>query len=183
MPPSLASSTSRSLGHLSASPAISGTTVISARWTLTPATSASVCGSASPSRSATAVDPMKLPRPPVQMRPARPRPAVCRSATSQCPSAGASPSARRASSAELVEAISATTLISGSATGRSAHHAMWNSAAAARPASSPSGLLMSQPSGEMATTETNSSTRCARSLWPVTTSAASSKNITLTTLM
>ena len=107
MPASLAPSTSRSLGHLSmtcGAPGVAPT----ASATASPVTSASVCGSGSPGRSTTTVEPMKLPAPSSHCRPARPLPAVWRRATSQSPSRASRPSASRSA---LVDPVSARTRI------------------------------------------------------------------------
>lgn len=107
----------RSFGHFNINP--SGANRAAVSWTATPLSSASEAGAGSAEVTRTTVDPMKLPASPFHERPRRPRPAVCRSATSQCPSGTRFPAARRPDSSAFVEPVSAITSIKALGTERS----------------------------------------------------------------
>lgn len=181
IPASLALSTKRSLGHLSANPERPGAMALTASKTVTPATSESVCAPGSPPRSRTSVDPMKFPAPSLHTRPWRPRPATCRSATSHAPSATCSPLCTRLTRSALVDPVAAMTSIKTAS--QNTCQAIRNSAEAAVLASPSSHLVSRYPKGDMITAARTSRTLCAHSLRPVTTSRGSSKYMILTTLM
>lgn len=128
IPASFARPTIRSFGHFNSAlggSAIRGaTTSCKAR----PATSARVPAGGSPGLRWTTQEPMKLPLPSNHARPCRPRPATCRSATSQWPSGTFSPPARRARRSVLVDPVSGMTSIK---VPRLRRQTTWNSAAAA----------------------------------------------------